>query len=443
MCQSKSAGGRRCPRHHPASRAMITAMRAVHDLDMAQAHAVFTKTYDKARAPKNPPSQAKWEAFCDKQIQSLALDLNVDANGFAKAAQHLHAAKAHVPGQQLWATYQDYEERMSKAVSAVRRQINSAAAFQGVTPAVAAERFEAFRAQYQREFANRPAAQRPAPPEEWVRGFTTKDMMAVSAPADPATLYALYRCQADPDAFPDADVRYASIDLETAGPAGKDGFEPTNGSIIEVGIVEYDTHGNVTGRYETLVAPAPEVAKTCGTGAVDVHGITLADVADAPGWQAVAPEVAQRLHGRVMLAQNARFEREWLKHHMGESGQEFDAYGPTVDTYCVAKQHFPDMERHKLQNICEQVGVAYTDGHRAMHDAEVAAQAFFKMRDHVHARFRASTVHGIPAPALAPKKPFGAPNKQGLARLTAGDFSPATIHDPWATPAPAMPTAVA
>lgn len=435
MCQSKSAGGRRCPRHHPASRAMIAAMRAVHDLDLPQAHAVFTKAYDKARPPKNPIPQAKWEAFCDKQIELLALDQSVDATGFAKAAEHLHAAKAHLPDQHLWAAYQDYEQRMSKAVSAIRRQINSAAAFQGVTPAAAEERFEAFRAQYRREFASLPADQRPTPPEEWVRGFTTADMMAVSAPADAATLYAVYRLQADPDAFADTDARYASIDLETAGPAGKDGFEPVNGSIIEVGIVEYDACGNVTGRYETLVAPAPEVAKTCGTGAVDVHGITLADVADAPGWAAVAPEVAERMRGRIMLAQNARFERSWLTHHMGEMGEEFDGYGPTVDTYCLAKQHFPDMERHKLANICAQVGVAYTDGHRAMHDAEVAAQAFFKMRDHVHARFRETNILGVAAPPLTPRKPLGAPNKQGLSRLTAGDYAPATVHDPWATPA--------
>jgi DNA polymerase III epsilon subunit-like protein len=408
---------------------MLKALRAVHGMDAEQAQAVFTKTHAKATAPKNPPTQAKWEAFLDKQIAALALDMNVDTNAFSTAAEAMHRAKAHAPDAHLWATLRDLDERMGKAVSATRRQINFAAAFRGVDPAVAAERYEAFRAQYRREFSRLPAVQRPTPPEAWVRGFTTKDMMAVSAPADAATLYALYRCQADPDAFDTSDARFASIDLETAGPEGKDGFEPANGSIIEVGIVEYDTHGNVLDRYETFVAPATEVAERCGTGAVAVHGITMADVAGAPDWNTIAPQVAERLRGRVMMAQNARFEHAWLDHHMSESGTDYDAYGATVDTVCVAKQHFPDWENHKLATICGNVGVAYTDGHRAMHDAEVAAQAYFAMRGQVYDQYRASSLSAIPTPAPVTVKA----RYEGLTRLSAGDYSPSTVADPWAT----------
>lgn len=433
MCQSKSEGGRRCAVHHPASRAMIATMRAVHGLDMTQAEAVFKKTHDKARAPKNPPSKAKWHAFVDEQIQMMALDIGVDPAAFDKAARKLHAAKTEIPDPQLWAAYKDYGQRMGKAVSALRRQVNFAAAFRGVPTEVARERYEAFRSQYLTDFAHLPEADRPVPTEDWVTGFTTEDMMAVSAPADPATLYALYRCQADPDTFPASTMRYASIDLETAGPVGKEGFIPVNGSIIEVGIVECDNDGNVTDRYESMISPAPEVAAVCGTGAVDVHGITMADVAGAPAWAEVAPDISARLEGRIMLAQNARFEGEWLGHHMSEAGQDFERWGPTLDTVCVAKQHFPALVNHKLASICERVGVGYTNGHRAMHDAEVAAQAFFAIRTHVFDQFRASTVAGRPVPALgsAKKKQPG-----GLTRLSAGDFSPATVADPWAVDAP-------
>lgn len=428
MCQSKSEGGRRCAVHHPASRAMIAAMRAVHGLDMTQAEAVFKKTHDKAKAPKNPPPEAKWHAFVDEQIQAMALNMRVDTTDFDKAARKLNAAKAEIPDPQLWAAYKDYGQRMEKAVQGLRRQVNFAAAFRGVPTEVAKERYEAFRSQYLTDFAALPEADRPAPPAEWVTGFTTEDMMAVSTPADKATLYALYRCQADPDLYPGISVRYASIDLETAGPAGKEGFNPVNGSIIEVGIAEYDNDGNVTDRYESLIAPAPEVAATCGTGAVDVHGITMADVQGAPPWADIAPDVSARLEGRIMLAQNARFEGEWLGHHMSEAGQDFERYGPTLDTLCLAKQHLPALENHKLASICERVGVDYTNGHRALHDAEVAAQAFFAMRTHVFNEFRASTVAGRPVPALgsAKKRP-----SNGLTRLTAGDFSPATVVDPW------------
>lgn len=408
---------------------MMKTIQAVYGVDGPQAQSIFTKAYARAKAPKDAPPTEKWQAYLDKQIETLAMDMNVDANAFAAAAEHLHAAKPHVPDAHLWAALRDMDERASKAASAIRRQINFAAAFRGVDPKIAAERYEAFRQQYQREFARLPAAQRPAPPEAWVRGFTTKDMMAVSAPADPATLYALYRCQADPEAFDTSTARFASIDLETAGPEGKEGFEPANGSIIEVGIVEYDTEGNVLDRYETFVAPAPEVAERCGTGTVAIHGITPAMVADAPDWSSVAPQVADRLRGRVLMAQNARFEHGWLAHHMGETGADYEAYAPTVDTLCVAKQHFPDWENHKLGTICEQVGVAYTDGHRAMHDAEVAAQAYFAMRATIYDEYRASSIHGLPAPAPVSVKQRYA----GMSRLSANDYNPTTIHDPWAS----------
>ena len=45
----------------------------------------------------------------------------------------------------------------------------------------------------------------------------------------------------------------------------------------------------------------------------------------------------------------------------------------------MSRRHF-DLPNHKLETICGQVGVPYTDGHRATHDAEVTGQAFFKVR---------------------------------------------------------------
>ena len=441
MCQTKAQGGKRCAMHQPATRAMIAAAQATHGMDRLQCEAVFSKTLKRAKPPKNPPSATTWEAFLDTQIQRLALDMGVNPTDFDAAARKLNAAKATVPDPALWAACQDLDARMAKATSALRRQVGFAAAFRGVPTEVAQERYNAYRAQYLSMYARAQEADRPDPPPSWVTGFTSKDMMAVSAPADRATLYALYRCQADPDAFESTDVRYASIDLETAGPDGKDGFNPVNGSIIEVGIVEYDNTGAVTDQYETLIAPAYEVAALCGTGAVAVHGITLDDVRGAPDWSDVAPEVSRRLDGRIMLAQNARFEGEWLGHHMTAAEQDFERWGPTLDTMCVAKQHYPDLENHKLATICARAGVTYTNGHRAMHDAEVAAATFFAMRREVFAEYRTSMVR---ATAAHPPAGAGATTKRSpLTRLAAGDFSPTTVHDPWLLPTPAATSTAA
>lgn len=431
MCQSKAAGGKRCALHQRGSRAMLAVVRAGRDLDSEQGDAVFRKAHRQARPRKNAPTAAEWEAFLDDKIERLALDMSVDPNDFDRLARQLHAAKAEVPDARTYAALGDLDVRADKAVRAIRRQINGAAAFRGADPDAVAERFRAYRTQYRLQLRRLPKADRPAPPEEWIHGFTTKDMMAVSAPSDPATLYAIYRCQADPDAFPNTSAHaYASIDLETAGPDGKAGFNPENGSIIEVGVVEYDAAGNETGRYSQLIAPHPDVAEQCGTGAVAIHGITMDDVADAPAWAEVAPTVAERLNGRVLLAQNARFEQDWLNHHMGAQGQDFDRWGPTVDTMCIAKQHLPGLANHRLSTICAAVGVEYTDGHRALHDADVAGQAFFSLRRKVTETYRADPVR-----AAAPQPPAGAGltgrRRSQVTRLSAGDFTPSHVVDPW------------
>lgn len=433
MCQSKAQGGKRCPIHTAGGRAMLATIRAQHDLDRDQAAAVFRKSHAKARANKTPPTQAKWDKFLTEQIHRLALDYDVQPADFDRAARLLNSARAEIPDAQTFAGLKELDERATKAVSAVRRQVAAAAALRGVSHEEVAERFHAYRAQYLTDLRRLPSEERPTPPDTWVTGFTTKDMMAVSAPTDPATLYAVYRCQADPDAFQaDTDARYASIDLETAGPAGKEGFAPENGSIIEVGIIEYDADGVETDRYSQLIAPDPDVAQVCGTGAVEVHGITMADVADAPSWATVAPEVAPRLSNRIMMAQNARFERTWLGHHMTAQDQEFDPWGPTVDTMSIAQQHAPDLPNHRLSTICESLGVSYTDGHRALHDAEVAGQAFFALRRRIFADYSADPVRArTPQPARTPAR---SPQRKVLTRLSAADFNPTTVVDPWATP---------
>lgn len=418
------------------TRAFLSTMRALHNLDESQAQSVYHMARAKTRPAKTDPTQEQWQSLVDKQRDALALDDSVPLKQFERLYRYLSQVREEpAPDAQTFAALQALPQRMEKAVAAIRRQVHSAAAFRGADPEEVQERFNAYREQYLREFRGRPADERPDPPAEWVEGYRKKDMMAVSSPQDRATLYAMYRCQADPEAFAlNPAQRIASIDLETAGQRGRDGFIPENGSIIEVGIVEYDAHGTEVGRYSQLIRPSAAVEARCGTGAVDVHGITVDDVRNAPSWAAVAPTVADRLAGRVMMAQNARFERDWLAHHMGVEKQPFDTYGPTIDTMTIGRQHFSRLENHRLSTICEAVGVAYTDGHRAEHDADVAGSAFFAMRARIFATWSES-----PARAAAAQPPVGAglrPQVSRVQRISGKDFDPIAAVDPWTVTAP-------
>lgn len=432
LARQERALAHRATQEASEAAAVMTTVAVAADstLDLAQSRSIWRKEFDRTKDLVKGPTVQEWNAYLDERKAALLLSDSVDPALQDEALRAMERLRQTPPDARTFAAMKEMPERLRKAESALRRQREGAAALRGAPVRAVEERFAAFRAQYEADYAHLPAGQRPDPPKEWVEGYGKKDMMAVSSPQDRATLYAMYRCQADPEAFPDnPHQRFASIDLETAGPSGKDGFDPQQGAIIEAAIVEYDRDGRQVGSYSQLIHPGREVMARCGTGAVDVHQITPEDVKDAPGWAEVAPQVARRLDGRVLLAQNARFEKDWLGHHLPAQGEEFDRYGLHVDTMTIARQHWPSMRTHRLSALCERVGVPYTNGHRAEHDAVAAGQAFFKMREAIFAEYRANPVR-----ANAPQPAPGAGRNRRLAtRLRSGAFDPRRVSDAWSS----------
>lgn len=212
--------------------------------------------------------------------------------------------------------------------------------------------------------------------ERWVgEGFDRmKGFKFFYIPVEESFLYALYRLRTDADLFPVDTRNIVSVDIETAGPEGRDGFVPSNGRIIEVGIVEYTHEGIEVSRKEWLIRPENEFLAKYGTGAIEIHGISVADLEGKPVWNEVQAEIFEALRGRKLLAQNANFERRWFHHHL----DGFTALNmPTVDTLEFAEKFLPFTLNNKLETICQEVGVSYTNGHRALHDALVTGEAYF------------------------------------------------------------------
>lgn len=362
-------------------------------IDLDQAAQVWDKLYDKQAAGKpNKTALEKWDAHCESRAVKMETHDSLDPTVGAQMAATYRAMIGNPPSDpQTFRAVQKLPEQVGKALRATERQIKSVASFQGVPDEIAQARIAEFRRQYLTDFAHLPADLRPDPPADWATGFSRRDIMATSCPQDPATQYAFFRAQHDPEAFSDAErdgMEYASIDLETAAPVDcKEFFEPSNGEIIEVGVVLYDCEGNEIGRYGQLIRPSDQALATYGTGNVDLHGINVDDVIDEPSWPTVAPEVLGVLAGRRMIAQNDRFERSWIAHHSEALGLTFDKRMPGCDTQQIAAQHLA-AENQKLATTCEALGIAYTNGHRATHDAHVAGQAFFAMKRRAHDLWR-------------------------------------------------------
>lgn len=79
--------------------------------------------------------------------------------------------------------------------------------------------------------------------------------------------------------------------------------------IVELAIL--DQHGAVL--LESLVKPAMPVPAAASA----VHGLTDADLENAPAWPAVATAVGELVRGRVLVAHNAPFDERMLSQSGG------------------------------------------------------------------------------------------------------------------------------
>jgi DNA polymerase III epsilon subunit-like protein len=342
------------------------------------------------RKPNEPQEPVSQEVY-DKYLSNLETKLKEKFPlGVPPETQsELNRLKGLTPPDDAtMRAYEYFPRALDRSKATLDREIRSASALQSVNKEVAQAYYEAYREQYKKEFAGLSDSERPDPPEPWVRGELsqsgyTKNPDTAFAPRDPASLYAAYRLRSDDEATPDFlknSRTIASTDLETAGPIGRSGFDPENGHIIEIGIVSYNSKGKELSRYEQLIKPDQAFLDEHGTGAEDVHHISQEDLKNSPSWNRVRATVAKNLEGKVLLAQNSPFEYRWLKHHLPNFNN--DRLLPVIDTLDISKHHL-DLPNHQLETICGAVGVPYTSGHRATHDAEVTGQAYFELRKYI------------------------------------------------------------
>ncbi len=182
----------------------------------------------------------------------------------------------------------------------------------------------------------------------------------------------------------------AFVDIETTGgSAGRD-------RITEVAIVEVD--GPHVRRWSQLVHPGTRIPAFIQK----LTGIDDAMVADQPPFKAVAAEILDRLHGRLFVAHNARFDYGFLRAEFKACGITWQA--PVLCTVQLSRRLFPAQARHNLDTLIATHGLHMPARHRALADADALAQ-FWHI---VLARFGAATVqeavHALSArPAVPPQ----------------------------------------
>lgn len=148
------------------------------------------------------------------------------------------------------------------------------------------------------------------------------------------------------------------IDLETTG-----GNAAWN-RIIEIGLVEIDEDG-AEREWSTLVNPGVRIPSQIET----FTGITNAMVSDAPPFEAVYRELLQRLHGRLFVAHNARFDYGFVRAELARIGVNYTS--KVLCTVKLSRRLFPKEPRHNLDAVMRRHDIVCSMRHRALGDAGV------------------------------------------------------------------------
>ena len=158
----------------------------------------------------------------------------------------------------------------------------------------------------------------------------------------------------------DKDIQnttFAVIDFETTG------LTPGTDRVVEVSIIRLDPDGASTTVLDTLVNPDRRMAAT------EIHGITDADVADAPRFGDIVDDFVGAIAGCMVASYNIYFDIKFLQYELARAG--VDAVPPHL---CV--MYLRPMlglgDRCRLVEACRQHGIDHADAHTALADTRAA-----------------------------------------------------------------------
>src|SRR3954454_14669057 len=153
---------------------------------------------------------------------------------------------------------------------------------------------------------------------------------------------------------PVATTEFLVVDTETNGLAG-DACELTEIGAVLVG------GGELHERWETLLSVRTPLSR----GIQRFTGISQAMVDQAPPAEAMLPDLAEQLRGRVLVAHSAGFDRRVLVQAFARAGIAWPS-PPSVCTGGPARRFPPLARQRRLRPLAESLGIDVEVTHRAL-----------------------------------------------------------------------------
>ena len=158
---------------------------------------------------------------------------------------------------------------------------------------------------------------------------------------------------------------FVAIDFETAT------SNYTSVCSLGICVVENDI---ITDRKEILIKPVPFEFNDYN---IKIHGIKPEMVEDKPTFDMYWDSVRPYLENKTVIAHNADFDVGALCATL----EHFNIPFPTFDYLCTVKlsqKAYPELTSHKLNNLCEALGVRFHH-HRAYDDAYACAMVLLRI----------------------------------------------------------------
>ena len=183
-----------------------------------------------------------------------------------------------------------------------------------------------------------------------------------------------------------------------------------------MGVVLFGLDGSTQDEYESLVNPNRDL------GPQHIHGISMAELADAPSFEEVSANLIARLRDRIVVAHNSRFDVGFLVAEFQRAALRV----PDPPHICTMRLATRDGLGRRLADVCESLSIAHSGAHTAIGDARAAGEIFTRWH-HAHASHASLGLDacgcvGVPA---AGGWPLAVPNTTALVRSEASRLAAA------------------
>ncbi len=159
----------------------------------------------------------------------------------------------------------------------------------------------------------------------------------------------------------DPNQAYVVVDVETTGGKGE------NHRVTEIGAVKV-RNGEIVDRFQTLLNPQ----RTIPPNIVRLTGITPAMVEDAPYFMDIADDFETFMGDAIFVAHNVEFDYGFISREFARLGRSFRH--AKLCTCSSMRKLYPGHRSYSLASLCQQFDIPLRQHHRALCDAEAAAE---------------------------------------------------------------------